>query len=65
MECPECGSSDIIENGRTERSERGPDGDWYEYQPCKCEECGYKWEHIRKCSDSSGDDDRVPIRGKE
>jgi hypothetical protein len=63
--CPKCGSSDVASNGRTERSERGADGDWYEYYPLKCGRCCYEWEHTSKCSDFSGDDDRVPIRGRE
>ena len=63
--CPECGSSDTSSNGRVERSDYGPDGDWYEYHPRKCNQCGYEWEYVSKCSDFAGDDDSIPIRGKE
>ncbi len=63
--CPHCGSQDISSNGRIERSERGVDGDWYEYIPLKCNKCGHEWEHVNKCSDFAGDDDSSPIRGKE
>jgi hypothetical protein len=63
--CPNCGSPDVRSNGRPERSERGVDGDWYEYYPMKCSKCGYEWDNMSKCSDDAGDDDKVPIRGKE
>ena len=65
MSCPKCGSKEVTSNGRLERSERGPDGDWYEYDPMKCCVCGHTWEHTSKCSDYAGDDDSVPIRDKE
>lgn len=65
MKCSKCGGKNIVANGRIERSDYGPDGDWYEYHPQKCQDCGNTWDITYKCSDAAGSDDSFPIRGKE